>query len=162
MDHEVEDFDEKRGQVEVRTTTTGHTPPEMCHVPHEHTNPPLLTLVQVTVRSHARGNFDTLQCQYLVACDGANSKIRKVRTVLEPDGSTRRGLTRDAAGRGLIACLQHAGISMEGLGELQHLLNVHFSSSSLAKALEPDRPAMLHFVYNKVRADSRLPHIFTS
>jgi hypothetical protein len=46
--------------------------------------------------------------------------------------------------------MQAAGIEMEGPTDLQHLMNVHFSSTWLAERTR-DRSSMLYFVYNKVR-----------
>jgi len=44
---------------------------------------------------------------------------------------------------------QSAGIEMQGEKEIQQLINIHFSSPRLAKALAL-RSAMLYFVYNQV------------
>ncbi|KAJ1401724.1 FAD-binding monooxygenase [Ochromonadaceae sp. CCMP2298] len=60
-----------------------------------------------------------LQCRYLVAADGANSKLR-----------------------------EHLGIPMEGLQSMQSLINVHFHCKGLRQLLQP-RPAMLYFVFNE-------------
>jgi 2-polyprenyl-6-methoxyphenol hydroxylase-like FAD-dependent oxidoreductase len=60
-----------------------------------------------------------VRCKYLVGCDGAGSTIRKA---LE--------------------------IPLEGKFGLQHLINVHFFSSSLAEAMRHTQPAMLYFVFN--------------
>lgn len=61
-----------------------------------------------------------ISCDFLVAADGAHSRIRKF-----------------------------LGIPMRGKERLQTLLNVHFRVSGLCRRLHP-RPAMLYFVYNEV------------
>lgn len=51
----------------------------------------------------------------------------------------------------LCVCVcQLLGVGLAGDTGLQHLMNVHFSSPSLASATQ-HRPAMLYFVYNKVQ-----------
>ena len=59
-----------------------------------------------------------LKCDYLVAADGASSRIRK-----------------------------QLGISMKGDPALQHLVNIHFFSRDMWRHLK-HRPAMLYFVFN--------------
>lgn len=48
---------------------------------------------------------------------------------------------------GLGCCREQLGIKMEGQPAMQSLMNVHFSSASLARQLA-ERPAMLYFAYN--------------
>jgi hypothetical protein len=49
-----------------------------------------------------------------------------------------------------VCVCQLLGVGLAGDTGLQHLMNVHFSSPSLASATQ-HRPAMLYFVYNKVQ-----------
>ena len=59
-----------------------------------------------------------VRCQYLVGCDGAASSVR-----------------------------QKMGIALHGKQGMQHLINVHFHSPTLAAALR-NNPGMLYFVFN--------------
>eukprot|EP00897_Mesotaenium_endlicherianum_P009928 jgi/Mesen1/8964/ME000056S08369 len=65
-----------------------------------------------------------IHCEYLVAADGAGSRIRR-----------------------------ELGVAMEGDAQLQHFVNVHFCSRALGAALLAPgaraRPAMLYFVFNE-------------
>jgi len=79
----------------------------------------------VHVRARVKASEDaseaetlTVRAEYCVVADGANSE------------------TRD-----------RLGIQMRGERALQHLINVHFTSSALAADLSAD-PAMLYFVFN--------------
>lgn len=49
---------------------------------------------------------------------------------------------------------QLSDLCLQGPTDLQHLMNIHFSSATLARAIE-NNPAMLYFVYNKVGRHSR-------
>ena len=60
----------------------------------------------------------TLECNHLVATDGANSSIRSM-----------------------------LGVRMTGIPAMQHLINIHFKAPDLRKHLQ-DREAMLYFVFN--------------
>ena len=60
-----------------------------------------------------------VQGSYLVAADGANSRIR-----------------------GLL------GIPMQGQAVMQNLVNIHFRAPRLGVALKEQRPGMLYFVFN--------------
>ena len=60
-----------------------------------------------------------LTCKYLVAADGAGSRVRAA-----------------------------LGIPMAGEPALQHLVNVHFWAPALGRRLVRERPAMLYFVFN--------------
>lgn len=61
-----------------------------------------------------------VQCQYVVACDGAGSGLRRA-----------------------------AGIGLRGEPRLQQLVSIHFRSPALGHALlQRGRPAMLYFVFN--------------
>lgn len=59
----------------------------------------------------------SVQCSYLVAADGAGSRLR-----------------------------QQLGIALEGQAGLQHLCNIHFRSLQLGALLQ-GRPAMLYFCF---------------
>lgn len=69
------------------------------------------------------GSMTTLSADYLVACDGAHSRVRSM-----------------------------LGIETEGKHALQHLMNVHFCCPGL-RALLAERTAMLYFVFNQVSSD---------
>ena len=60
-----------------------------------------------------------MQGSYLVAADGANSRIRAM-----------------------------LGIHMQGTAVIQNLVNIHFSAPQLGAALREHRPGMLYFVFN--------------
>lgn len=61
-----------------------------------------------------------VRCSHLVAADGASSAVRSL-----------------------------AGVGMTGAPAMQHLINIHFTSASLASALRrSDKAAMLYFVFN--------------
>lgn len=60
-----------------------------------------------------------MQCHYLVAADGAKSRIR-----------------------------EKLGVQMEGQAVMQNLVNIHFTAPHLAERLRSERPAMLYFVFN--------------
>ncbi|GMH41411.1 hypothetical protein BSKO_09321 [Bryopsis sp. KO-2023] len=76
--------------------------------------------VEVSVEAKGKGGVGpenvTLECKYLILCDGANSPLRS-----------------------------RLGISMVGEPSIQHLINVHFLSKSLASRMKTN-PAMLYFV----------------
>lgn len=73
------------------------------------------------LRPTNNGNDQYLQCEYLVAADGAHSRIR-----------------------------QTLGIEMEGKDNMQHLMNVHFHCPGLRHyLLQQRRPAMLYFVFHQ-------------
>ncbi len=59
-----------------------------------------------------------LQCDYLIAADGANSRIRNM-----------------------------LGVKMMGTAAMQHLINIHFMAPGLRGHLH-GREAMLYFVFN--------------
>ena len=66
------------------------------------------------------GEKVAVRCQFLIGADGAGSKVRQV-----------------------------AGIRMEGDGNIQRLINVHFVSLELGRAMVArGRAAMLYFVFN--------------
>ena len=65
-----------------------------------------------------QGQKKAILADYLVGADGAHSRVREI-----------------------------AGMKMEGVACLQSIMNIHFTSKSLSKALQ-GREAMLYFVYN--------------
>jgi 2-polyprenyl-6-methoxyphenol hydroxylase-like FAD-dependent oxidoreductase len=76
--------------------------------------------ISVTVKPET-GEEYTLVAKYLVAADGAHSSIRR-----------------------------SVGVRMVGPGTIQHLVNIHFISLNLGKALmRENRKGMLYFVFNK-------------
>lgn len=77
--------------------------------------------VDITVRSNKGEEEYRIQTSYLVGCEGAHSMTRKL-----------------------------LGITMDGSGTLQHLVNIYFTSKELGKALiESDRMGMLYFIFNR-------------
>ena len=60
-----------------------------------------------------------MECSYLVAADGAKSRIRDM-----------------------------IGVALEGQPVMQNLVNIHFTAPDLAQRLRQERPAMLYFVFN--------------
>lgn len=60
-----------------------------------------------------------VQGSYLVAADGANSRIRVL-----------------------------LGITMQGQPVMQNLVNIHFRAPQLGATLKEQRPGMLYFVFN--------------
>ncbi|CAM9420896.1 unnamed protein product, partial [Discosporangium mesarthrocarpum] len=78
--------------------------------------------IQLSVRSSDKSTGSSsreLICDYLVAADGAHSRVR-----------------------------QWAGISLRGYHEMSHLVNIHFTCKELSHRLTQD-PGMLYFVYNE-------------
>mmetsp|Transcript_32897 Transcript_32897/g.86854 ORF Transcript_32897/g.86854 Transcript_32897/m.86854 type:complete len:732 (-) Transcript_32897:43-2238(-) len=73
--------------------------------------------VAVDIRS--ADGLAAVECDYLVAADGANSRIRQL-----------------------------LGIPMVGRPNVQSLMNVHFRTRPLPTTSQAGRPAMLYFVYN--------------
>ena len=75
--------------------------------------------------SSSSSSTRTLRCDHLVAADGAGSRLR-----------------------------ERLGVGLSGTPAMQHLINVHFTSPSLARALREARSgsgaaaAMLYFVFN--------------
>ena len=65
-----------------------------------------------------QGSPYQVQADYLIAADGASSRVRK-----------------------------HLGINMVGEAAMQHLVNIHFFSKDLWHHMK-DRPAMLYFVFS--------------
>ena len=65
-----------------------------------------------------QGGTETVHCKYVVAADGANSRVR-----------------------GML------GISLQGQSDMQHLVNIHFTAPQLKSSLR-GREAMLYFVFN--------------
>ena len=75
--------------------------------------------------SSSSSSSRTLRCDHLVAADGAGSRLR-----------------------------ERLGVGLSGTPAMQHLINIHFTSPSLARALRDARSgsggaaAMLYFVFN--------------
>jgi len=74
--------------------------------------------VDVVAQVGDEGTETVFRARYCVLADGANSETRR-----------------------------RAGVKMVGESALQHLINVHFVSKTLARELRED-PAMLYFVFN--------------
>ena len=65
-----------------------------------------------------QGTKETVHCKYVVAADGANSRVR-----------------------GML------GIPLQGQSDMQHLVNIYFMAPQLKSSLR-GREAMLYFVFN--------------
>ena len=81
--------------------------------------------VHLRLSSSSSSSSRTLRCDHLVAADGAGSRLR-----------------------------ERLGVGLSGTPAMQHLINIHFTSPSLARALREARSgsggaaAMLYFVFN--------------
>lgn len=67
---------------------------------------------------HQQGRSYKVECNYLIAADGANSSVRSM-----------------------------LGVKMMGIPAMQHLINIHFMAPGLRQHLH-GREAMLYFVFN--------------
>lgn len=76
--------------------------------------------IRIAIKGVDQKDIEWLDCDYLLAADGANSFVRN---------SLR--------------------IALKGQSNIQTLLNVHFTCPGLQSLLQP-RPAMLYFVFNEV------------
>ena len=65
-----------------------------------------------------QGRTESIDCRYLVAADGANSRLRRM-----------------------------LGVPLRGKSDMQHLVNIHFIAPGLQSSLR-GREAMLYFVFN--------------
>eukprot|EP00597_Dinobryon_sp_UTEXLB2267_P003333 CAMPEP_0170060760 /NCGR_PEP_ID=MMETSP0019_2-20121128/2585_1 /TAXON_ID=98059 /ORGANISM="Dinobryon sp., Strain UTEXLB2267" /LENGTH=636 /DNA_ID=CAMNT_0010266427 /DNA_START=95 /DNA_END=2002 /DNA_ORIENTATION=+ len=102
-------FSIKNDASSIQTMVLGHEVVEI--IPNQDS-----VVIVAQKQGESQQIFD---CKYLIACDGANSFIRK-----------------------------RLGIELQGVQSMQSLLNVHFSCQGLHKLLTP-RPAMLYFTFNE-------------
>ncbi|EIE25479.1 hypothetical protein COCSUDRAFT_1587, partial [Coccomyxa subellipsoidea C-169] len=98
-----------------------HLPCGLCSSGHHHAiSYPACRNIQNMKRSVIlqRNRPYSVECNHLVATDGANSSIRSL-----------------------------LGVRMTGIPAMQHLINIHFKAPGLKQHLS-DREAMLYFVFN--------------
>ncbi|KAK9800880.1 hypothetical protein WJX73_005015 [Symbiochloris irregularis] len=89
------------------------------------------TSVVLTLESQGQGRTQA-DCEYVVAADGANSRVRR-----------------------------QLGVGLQGQEGLQQLCNIHFLSPGLGRMLQGARPAMLYFCFGPAAVAVLVAHDLT-